>query len=270
MKKRKNHRIIFVCLFFFAFLGAFNPARSEDSFFFSHLGVEDGLSQVSVLNIFQDSDGYLWFGTRNGVNRYNGYEFTIYRNKVNDSTSLSDNYIQAINEDWDKNIWVATSNGINCIDYQTHAVTRFYTERQKGRNNSICRFLKHANGSLFLFSGSALFRCDPDKQLRPVALAKEIRSTVYSVFQDEDGDVYVGTDSDGLYVYSKNWKLKHHLSTDASGKNKGVSPLGIISTLQGGLNGQMWIGTNDQGICLLDKKTPADLVHESFQFRPAE
>lgn len=255
MIKRKNHRIIVVCLLFVAFLGAFNTVRSEDSFFFSSLGVEDGLSQVSVLNIFQDSDGYLWFGTRNGVNRYNGYEFTIYRNKVNDSTSLSDNYIQAINEDRNKNIWVATSNGINCIDYQTHEITRFYTEKQKGSNNSICRFLKHANGSLFLFSGSALFRCDPDKQLRSVALAKKIRSTVYSVFQDEDGDVYVGTGSDGLYVYSKNWKLKHHLSTDASGKNKGVSPLGIISTLQGGLNGQMWIGTNDQGICLLDKKT---------------
>ena len=46
------------------------PPVYSINFFFSHLGVEDGLSQVSVLDIFQDSDGYIWFGTRNGANRY--------------------------------------------------------------------------------------------------------------------------------------------------------------------------------------------------------
>ena len=54
------------------------PAYSIN-FFFSHLGVEDGLSQVSVLDIFQDSDGYIWFGTRNGANRYDGYELSSIR-----------------------------------------------------------------------------------------------------------------------------------------------------------------------------------------------
>ena len=50
-------------------------AENENPFFFSHLDVEDGLSQVSILSIFQDSEGYIWFGTRNGANRYDGYEF---------------------------------------------------------------------------------------------------------------------------------------------------------------------------------------------------
>ena len=69
------------------------PAYSIN-FFFSHLGVEDGLSQVSVLDIFQDSDGYIWFGTRNGANRYDGYEFVIYQNEVNNNATLTDNYIR--------------------------------------------------------------------------------------------------------------------------------------------------------------------------------
>ena len=50
----------------------YTPPVYSINFFFSHLGVEDGLSQVSVLDIFQDSDGYIWFGTRNGANRYDG------------------------------------------------------------------------------------------------------------------------------------------------------------------------------------------------------
>ena len=78
--------------------------NNNNPFFFSHLGVEDGLSQVSVLNIFQDSDGYIWFGTRNGANRYDGYEFKLYQNEVNNPASISDNYIRKINEDKNKKI----------------------------------------------------------------------------------------------------------------------------------------------------------------------
>lgn len=65
-------------------------AENENPFFFSHLGVEDGLSQVSILSIFQDSEGYIWFGTRNGANRYDGYEFKVNaarKSKVDDNTA---------------------------------------------------------------------------------------------------------------------------------------------------------------------------------------
>ncbi|MFQ9022036.1 MAG: two-component regulator propeller domain-containing protein [Parabacteroides merdae] len=67
----------------------YTPPVYSINFFFSHLGVEDGLSQVSVLDIFQDSDGYIWFGTRNGANRYDGYEFVVYQNEVNNNATLT-------------------------------------------------------------------------------------------------------------------------------------------------------------------------------------
>ena len=58
---------------FILILLLYAPFAYSKNFFFSHLGVENGLSQVSVLDIFQDSDGYIWFGTRNGANRFDGY-----------------------------------------------------------------------------------------------------------------------------------------------------------------------------------------------------
>ena len=82
----------------------YTPPVYSINFFFSHLGVEDGLSQVSVLDIFQDSDGYIWFGTRNGANRYDGYEFVVYQNEVNNNATLTDNYIRGFAEDNRKNI----------------------------------------------------------------------------------------------------------------------------------------------------------------------
>ena len=120
------------------------PAYSIN-FFFSHLGVEDGLSQVSVLDIFQDSDGYIWFGTRNGANRYDGYEFVTYQNEVNNNATLTDNYIRGFAEDGKKNIWIATSNGINCIDYKTKKITRFYpmSINNECTSNVINRLFKH-------------------------------------------------------------------------------------------------------------------------------
>ena len=87
----------------------YTPPVYSINFFFSHLGVEDGLSQVSVLDIFQDSDGYIWFGTRNGANRYDGYEFVVYQNEVNNNATLTDNYIRGFAEDNRKNIRIATS-----------------------------------------------------------------------------------------------------------------------------------------------------------------
>lgn len=78
-----------------------SPQR-KNAFFFERLSAEDGLSQISVTTIFQDSRRYMWFGTRDGLNRYNGNEFKVYKHDVTDSTSISDSYIRCICEDKQK------------------------------------------------------------------------------------------------------------------------------------------------------------------------
>lgn len=76
------------------------------------LGIGQGLSNNSVRCIFQDHDGFMWFGTYDGLSRYDGYEFTVFRNKLNDTNSLPHNYIYAIDEDSDHRLWVGTGQGI--------------------------------------------------------------------------------------------------------------------------------------------------------------
>ena len=146
------------------------PPVYSINFFFSHLGVEDGLSQVSVLDIFQDSDGYIWFGTRNGANRYDGYEFVVYQNEVNNNATLTDNYIRGFAEDNRKNIWIATSNGINCIDYKTKKITRFYPKsiNKECTTNIINRLLKHSDGNVYAFCNRSVFKCSMNQTVETV------------------------------------------------------------------------------------------------------
>lgn len=83
---------------------------------FENLDTAEGLSSSTCTEIFQDSEGFLWFATIDGLNKYNGYEFEIYRSILNDSTSISNNRINAITEDKYGYIWVGTNNGLNVFN----------------------------------------------------------------------------------------------------------------------------------------------------------
>lgn len=219
------------------------PAYSIN-FFFSHLGVEDGLSQVSVLDIFQDSDGYIWFGTRNGANRYDGYEFVVYQNEVNNNATLTDNYIRGFAEDDRKNIWIATSNGINCIDYKTKKITRFYPKSidKECTTNIINRLLKHSDGNVYAFCNRSIFKCNMNQTVEAIFPDITPPSTVYSAVQAPNKDIYIGTENNGLYIYSENWMLKQHITVEKT----------IVSILPDD-NG-IWLGMDETGICFFNKE----------------
>ena len=229
--------------------------NNNNPFFFSYLGVEDGLSQVSVLNIFQDSDGYIWFGTRNGANRYDGYEFKLYQNEVNNPASISDNYIRKINEDKNKNIWIGTSNGVNCIDYKTQQISRFYprTINPSITTNAVNNFLYHTNGDLYAFTTRSVLKCNPDKTVEEMSFLKNFEAPIHSVIQDNDGDIFIGTEDKGLYIFSSDWKRKKHYLPD-SANNRQKLPNSTISTLLKGPDNNIFIGTNEHGLCIYNKK----------------
>ena len=86
-------------------------------FKFTHLSLDDGLSQTTVISILQDSRGFMWFGTQDGLNRYDGYNFVVYRNDPNNLNSLGDNRIRTIVEDLSGILWIGTeAGGLNKYD----------------------------------------------------------------------------------------------------------------------------------------------------------
>ncbi len=101
------------------------------------LGIEQGLSQNSVNDMIQDSEGYLWIATDDGLNRYNAYDVTTFRHRREDSLSIIDNQVNAIFEDSNHNIWVGTIGGVSIFDRKTQTFKSFY--KKEGKENTLVR-----------------------------------------------------------------------------------------------------------------------------------
>lgn len=102
---------------------------------FQHIGVDNGLSENNVTFIFQDNDGFLWFGTQNGLVKYDGYSIVVYQPKPDDTLCISSHWIGVIFEDHRNTLWIGTADGLNRF-YRTTETFTSYTCR-RGRRNSI-------------------------------------------------------------------------------------------------------------------------------------
>src|ERR1044072_6982614 len=92
------------------------PIAQAPALSFRHIRIEQGLSNTTIEAIYQDKRGFMWIGTRDGLNRYDGYQMVVYRFNEKDSTSISDNFIRFIYEDRHQQLWVGTINGLNRFD----------------------------------------------------------------------------------------------------------------------------------------------------------
>ncbi len=93
------------------------------SFSFNHLQVENGLSNNSVLCSLQDDNGFLWFGTKDGLNRFDGYAYKIFRHNTEVPNSIGSNVIYSILQDKDHILWLGTEEGLYRYDRLTEGFT---------------------------------------------------------------------------------------------------------------------------------------------------
>lgn len=239
---------LFVTLLFISKPGKANEAPS---YFFSHLGVENGLSQSTVLQLFEDSDGYIWIGTQGGLNRYDGYQFLTFKNNPHDSATLVDNNILSITEDAKKNIWAITDNGLHKIDYRTQTVKRYTVKEAKHMH--VC--WKSPAGTLYLAGERYMYMVDPltDQPIFKDWLTTiEIQSNIQAIQEDNEGNLYIATTLSGLIILDKNRKITHHFQHDPTHPDSFIQ--GQVTSLCLDSRDRLWIASDKAGVCLYDKK----------------
>ncbi len=143
------------------FVGA-APDRIPE-FHVRHIDSSGGLSHNSVYSILQDQDGFLWIGTMDGLNRYDGYEFVTYRHDPDDPQSLSHNFIGTLLEDRSGNLWVGTPRGLNRLDRQNNTFTRYTLESEGVGDEGRYVLCLHEDSGGLLWVGTrhGLRRIDP-------------------------------------------------------------------------------------------------------------
>ncbi|MDQ1350323.1 MAG: hypothetical protein QG657_624 [Acidobacteriota bacterium] len=164
MMKRLKVLSFFFLMFTFALSLPIIP--QTNNILFQHITIEQGLSQATVNCILQDSKGFMWFGTQDGLNKYDGYTFTVYRHDPQDQNTINQNYVTAIIEDRDGFIWIGTRvSGLSRFDPGTGTFKQYtHDPRNPGSlgHNSIRDICADREGFLWIATeGGGLNRFNP-------------------------------------------------------------------------------------------------------------
>ncbi len=234
-------------------------------FKFTHLSLEDGLSQSTVISILQDSRGFMWFGTQDGLNRYDGYNFVVYRNDPNDLNSLGDNRIRAIVEDASGLLWIGTeAGGLNKYDPDTDTFTRYRHDPgdpNSLKNNRVWNIWQNEAGILWLYMDEGwLTQFDPQSetfthyQFAPPELTNlATGQNIKALYQDKTGIIWLSNDKDGLVSFNPETGRFTYFFNDPADATT-IGPGEVLNVYEDEA-GNLWISTEGGGLNLLDRES---------------
>lgn len=218
---------------------------------FRHITNDQGLSNTSINCIFQDSRGFMWFGTRDGLNRYDGVKITVFRNNPANSNSISDNFIRAIYEDADHQLWIATSMGLNCFDPVTNRFYQFVHQDNNGNSisSNVVNALTSIGEKLYIGTSGSAFDFDIyDKSTHSFShysrqAGKTVSDTINCMYR-EGNTIWMGTQN-GLVAYN----AQQGKSTTAS-----LGFAAVVTAIAPGIDGKLWVATSNTGVVLFGPK----------------
>ncbi|MCD9015045.1 two-component regulator propeller domain-containing protein [Parachryseolinea silvisoli] len=230
---------------------------AQQSYHFRHIGRSEGLSQSNVTCILQDHKGFMWFGTRDGLNHYDGHTITVYRHDPANPRSLSHNYIRALYEDNQHRLWIGTDEGLNLYNRTTDDFTRFLPDPQNpaGISSSNIRAItQDRHQRLWIGTGGGgLNRFDPEQNTfytyrHDPRNGRSISSDqIEDILEDPGGSLWVATWNAGLNKLDPATgifeRYVHILTSDK------------LKKLYLDRRQDLWIGTTEGGLNRYDRRT---------------
>ncbi|WP_128544543.1 hybrid sensor histidine kinase/response regulator [Larkinella soli] len=267
----KNIIGLFIALHLFPF---FRTAAQVAPPHFKHISANEGLSQTNVTCILQDRKGFMWFGTQDGLNRYDGYTFQIFQNDLRNPASLSGNYVMCLFEDRKGRLWVGTDGGSLCLlNTKTGTFTAYkssISDTNSPSNDRISAITQDRQGYLWIATDGGLDRFDPETkrfiryQHRDGAPGSLSHNLVYDVLIDRQGTLWAATYGGGLDRFeptSRTFRhFRHEPSEPASLSHNSLRKLFEDS------KGRLWIATEGGG---LNRLNPDGKTFTRFQHDPA-
>lgn len=242
-------------------------SRKDPHIQFSHLGLEDGLSQSTITSILQDSQGFMWFGTMDGLNRYDGYEFTVFKHHPADPSSLSHNRILCLFEDSQGVLWVGTEGG-GLDRYEPSRETFIHFGHDPNRADSlssdhITAIFEDKAGNFWIGTSNGLNKLDQETghfthypNEFDLTFESSGSNHITTIVEDQAGTLWIGT-LGGLLtfepedeIYSQYPLVRLDLERIPEGPKRAM-----VQSILEDESGRLWIGTKGEGLFVVDLQT---------------
>jgi len=262
--KHRFHIYIFMLFLFslnlsFLYTDKHQPAEGY-LFKFKHLTARDGISHHRVNCILQDNRRFMWFGTQEGLNRYDGYQVTVYLHQPGDIYSLYDNRVRSLSEDRQGVLWIGTEGGLNKYDMKRDRFTGYRNDVNNPNSlssNDVRVIYEDKTGVLWIGTrDGGLNRFNREKkqfdrfQNDPHDPAGLSDNLVTSIYEDGNGVLWIGTGG-GLNKYDRQRegfiRYRHNPNNPYSLSSNRVS------AIYEDKHGRLWIGTEDSGLNRFDR-----------------
>jgi ligand-binding sensor domain-containing protein/signal transduction histidine kinase/DNA-binding response OmpR family regulator len=235
-------------------------SRAQSDYQFDHITTKDGLSQNSVMAIMQDKFGFMWFGTRDGLNMYNGVNISIYNHDSSNPNSLSNSHITHLAEDSQGNLWISTLDGLTKFERETESFHRYYIPELQAESAILCTF-EDSRNNLWVGARAGLFLFDrKENKLKPADFSPSSSlqpdRLITCIFEDSTGDIWFGTMSDGVFIYSSESDEMIRLDMETSPAMNHDR----VETIAEDHDGNIWLGTYGGGVNIWERNS------NSFRF----
>jgi signal transduction histidine kinase/ligand-binding sensor domain-containing protein/CheY-like chemotaxis protein len=243
---------------------------------FETICFKQGLSQNTVNSIIQDSKGFIWVGTQNGLNRYHGYKFSIFKNEPDKENLLSANRIAVLFEDQSNKFWVGTGRGLDRIDWKTMTSEHFKFSPPPPNSladNAITSIIQDGLGSLWIGTHNGLHQMDPASgeiethRHEPRNPGSLCDNYIFCLYEDNDGNIWIGTAGGLDRVDKEQMKFIHH-------RHNPNDPLSLSSNrvraITGDKSGNLWVGTEGGGLNRLNLQNLSEKKFTHYRHSPTD